>query len=66
MHMCWTCEIRKKEWELFFKEIRKIIGCNIQISPIIALLNMIKNDHLKKRLERVSCIMVAILIFAKN
>ena len=48
IHMWWTSEIRKKEWALIFKEIRKIIGCDIQISPIIALLNITKNNRLKK------------------
>ena len=66
--MWWTCEIRKKEWALIFKEIREIIGNNIQISPIIALLNIIKDDHLKKEQKELIVIRVTIarLIFAKN
>ena len=60
MYMWWTCEIKKKEWVLAFKEIRKIIGCDIQISPIIALLNIIMSEHLKKDQKEFFVIMVTV------
>lgn len=60
--------LRKKELALVFKEIRKNIGYDIQISPIIALINIIKNEHLKKYQKDLIVITVTVarLIFVKN
>ena len=40
----WSCEIRKEEWKQIFREIREITGLNIQMSPSMALLNLVKKD----------------------
>ena len=59
---------KKKEWNLIFKEISEIIGLNIQMSPLMALLNVVKKDQLLKENKDliVIIIMAARLIFARN
>ena len=66
--MWWLCETRKKEWNLIFKEISEIIGLNIQMSPLMALLNVNKKDQLLKENMDLIVIMItaARLISTRN
>ena len=59
---------KKKEWNLIFKEVSEIIGLNIQVSPVIALLNLIKEDELVKENKDLIVIMItaARIIFARS
>ena len=68
IHMWWSCELRKQEWKQIFKEIREITGLNIQMSPSMALLNLVKKDQLLKENKDLIVIMItaARLIFARN
>lgn len=51
-----------------FKEIRERIGLDIQISPMIASLNMVNDNWMKKEEKEFIIIMVTVarLILAKN
>ena len=53
---------------MIFKEIREIIGVELQMSPMIALLNLVDNHQLKRAENGLIITMVTMarLIIAKN